>query len=57
MNKFQRCIDCQFCKWCHEVVVGSRITSSLMTYEIIVKKLTEADKLKFNNYHCFRRKQ
>lgn len=52
----QRCVDCKFNQWCHDVVLGYKITSSLGTTSPIVKKLTKADKNKFNNYQCFRRK-
>ena len=52
----QRCIDCQFCKWCKEVLIETRIVSSFGTIAEITKKLSKQDKTKFNNYYCFRRK-
>ena len=55
-NTYQRCIDCQFCKWCHDVITGYGDDHNTGGVYEIVKHLKEADKRKFNNYSCFRRK-
>ena len=56
-KNMQRCIDCKFNKWCHDVILDYQLIScSPPITKPIVKKLKEADKVKFNNYHCFRRK-
>lgn len=53
----QRCIDCKWSKWCREVIIDYKLISCspVMTAPVI-KKLTKAEKVKFNNYRCFSRR-